>query len=292
MARAIAKAGWPLHVWARHPDSLTVLADIPHTMHQSVGDLGRACDIVGLCLTDDSDVGEILEDRGLLTSLPPRGIVVNHGTGDPQAAATLAQRVCEQGHELLDAPVSGGRPAAERHTLTTFVGGDPGTAQRCRPVFEAFSSTIAYMGRPAAGNSPSFSTMHRYSRTSETPRTSSPSASPPVSTLATSSTPSRPEAARASRCRSSSVRSRLRWKSTYPSCGTKISATSPTRSAVATCPRRSSKLGPTKASKRFIPPSWRSAPRHRRQPHDCASEPDERFSVTSKGAAMGTPVPC
>ena len=151
MARAIAKAGWPLHVWARHPDSLTVLADIPHTMHQSVGDLGRACDIVGLCLTDDSDVGEILEDRGLLTSLPPRGIVVNHGTGDPQAAATLAQRVCEQGHELLDAPVSGGRPAAERHTLTTFVGGDPGTAQRCRPVFEAFSSTIAYMGPSGSG---------------------------------------------------------------------------------------------------------------------------------------------
>src|SRR5690242_5506667 len=82
MARAIAKAGWPRHIWARHPDSLTVLADIPHTMHQSVGDLGRACDIVGLCLTDDSDVSEILEDRGLLTTLPPRGIVVNHGTGD------------------------------------------------------------------------------------------------------------------------------------------------------------------------------------------------------------------
>jgi 3-hydroxyisobutyrate dehydrogenase-like beta-hydroxyacid dehydrogenase len=151
MAQAIAEAGWPLHVWARHLRSLAVLANTPYTTHDSVPDLGRACDIVGLCMTDDSDVREVLEDHGLLASLPANGIVVNHGTGDPQAAATLAQRVREQGHELLDAPVSGGRPAAERHTLATFVGGDAGTAQRSRPVFEAFSSSIAYMGPSGTG---------------------------------------------------------------------------------------------------------------------------------------------
>jgi 3-hydroxyisobutyrate dehydrogenase-like beta-hydroxyacid dehydrogenase len=151
MARAIAEAGWPLHVWARHPGSLAVLADAPHTTHDSVPDLGHACDMVGLCLTDDSDVREILEDLGLLPSLRPSGIIVNHGTGDPQTAATLAQHVREQGHELLDAPVSGGRPAADRHTLTTFVGGDARTAQRSRPVFEAFSTTIAYMGPSGTG---------------------------------------------------------------------------------------------------------------------------------------------
>jgi 3-hydroxyisobutyrate dehydrogenase-like beta-hydroxyacid dehydrogenase len=151
MAQAIAEAGWPLHVWARHPHSLAILADTPHTTHETVPDLGRACDIVGLCMTDDSDLLEILEDHGLLASLPASGIVVNHGTGDPQAAATLAQRVREQGHELLDAPVSGGRPAAEQHTLTTFVGGDVDTAARSRPVFDAFSSTIAYMGPSGTG---------------------------------------------------------------------------------------------------------------------------------------------
>jgi 3-hydroxyisobutyrate dehydrogenase-like beta-hydroxyacid dehydrogenase len=122
----------------------------PHDARQR-GDLGRACDIVGLCMTDDSDVREILEDQGLLASLPPHGIVVNHGTGDPQVAAALAGRVREQRHELLDAPVSGGRPAAERHALTTFVGGDAGTAQRSRPVFEAFSTAIAYMGPSGTG---------------------------------------------------------------------------------------------------------------------------------------------
>jgi 3-hydroxyisobutyrate dehydrogenase-like beta-hydroxyacid dehydrogenase len=151
IARAIAEAGWPLHVWARHPRSLTALEKTPHTVHQSVADLGRACDVVGLCLTDDSDVSDILEDSGLLTSLPAHGIIVNHGTGDPQTAATLARRVLDQDRELLDAPVSGGNAAAERHALTTFVGGDAAATDRCRPVFEAFSSTVAYMGPSGTG---------------------------------------------------------------------------------------------------------------------------------------------
>jgi hypothetical protein len=78
-----------------YPRSLGVLADTPFTTHETEADLGRACDVVGLCLTDDSDVRGILEDGGLLTSLPARGIIVNHGTGDPQTAATLAQRCLE-----------------------------------------------------------------------------------------------------------------------------------------------------------------------------------------------------
>jgi len=151
MARAIAEAGWSLQVWARHPRSLTALANVPYTAHDSVTELGQASDMVGLCMTDDADVREILDERGLVSSLRPRGIIVNHGTGDPRAAVALAQDAREHGHDLLDAPVSGGRQAAETHTLTTFVGGDAETARRCHAVFAAFSETIAYMGPSGTG---------------------------------------------------------------------------------------------------------------------------------------------
>jgi 3-hydroxyisobutyrate dehydrogenase-like beta-hydroxyacid dehydrogenase len=106
---------------------------------------------VGLCLTDDADVGELLDDRGLLGALPAGGIVVNHGTGDPAVAVKLTDHVAANGRAILDAPVSGGRPAAERKALTTFVGGDAQAAERCRPVFDAFSTTVAYMGPAGAG---------------------------------------------------------------------------------------------------------------------------------------------
>ena len=52
---------------------------------------------------------------------------------------------------MLDGPVSGGRAAAERHTLTTMLGGSRAVADRCRPVFESFSTLIAHLGGPGSG---------------------------------------------------------------------------------------------------------------------------------------------
>ena len=151
MAIAIAKAGWLLRVWARHERSYEALGDVSYERCESVEELGRRSDVVGLCLTDDADVWQLLDDQRLLSALPPGGIVVNHGTGDPQVAVDLAHHGDANGHAIIDAPVSGGRPAAERKALTTFVGGEAQAADTCRPVFEAFSTTVAYMGQAGAG---------------------------------------------------------------------------------------------------------------------------------------------
>ena len=151
MARAIGEAGFALHVWARRPASLEVLADVPHVAHASVVELGEVCDMVSLVLTDDQDIWDILDKQGLLKALKPGAIVVNHGTGDPAENARLAAYLGERGHPFLDAPVSGGRPGAVARTLTTIVGGDEAALERCRPVFATFSRKIAYMGPTGAG---------------------------------------------------------------------------------------------------------------------------------------------
>jgi len=151
MAIAIAEAGWPLRLWARHERSYEALGDVSYERCESVEELGRRSDVVGLCLTDDADVWQLLDDQRLLSALPPGGIVVNHGTGDPKVAVELAHHGDANGHAIVDAPVSGGRPAAERKALTTFVGGEAQAADTCRPVFEAFSTTVAYMGQAGAG---------------------------------------------------------------------------------------------------------------------------------------------
>ncbi|MGY3087837.1 3-hydroxyisobutyrate dehydrogenase-like beta-hydroxyacid dehydrogenase [Hymenobacter sp. UYAg731] len=151
MARAIGEAGFALHVWARRPASLDVLADVPHVAHASVPELAGACDLVALVLTDDKDIWDILDRQGLLKALKPGAIVVNHGTGDPSENARLAAYLSEAGNPFLDAPVSGGRPGAVARTLTTIVGGDAAALARCRPVFATFSQKIAYMGPAGAG---------------------------------------------------------------------------------------------------------------------------------------------
>jgi 3-hydroxyisobutyrate dehydrogenase-like beta-hydroxyacid dehydrogenase len=56
MATAIADAGYPLHVWARRPDSLDALGNVAHVRHDDSTDLAASCDIVALCVSTDDDI--------------------------------------------------------------------------------------------------------------------------------------------------------------------------------------------------------------------------------------------
>jgi 3-hydroxyisobutyrate dehydrogenase-like beta-hydroxyacid dehydrogenase len=128
-----------------------MLVDLPHVPHASAAQLAAASDIIALCLRDDQDIWDILLDQGLTAALRPGAIVVNHGTGDPQENVRIGAHLRSHGHGYLDAPVSGGRPGAMARTLTTIVGGDTATFERCRPVFETFSTKIAHMGGVGSG---------------------------------------------------------------------------------------------------------------------------------------------
>lgn len=149
MATAIAEAGFPLHVWGRRPASLDGLGQVPHQRHDTIGELAAACDIVCLCVRTDDDVLE-LADR-LLEGLRPGTVVVNHGTGLPGNAVRLTELCAKGDVEVLDAPVSGGRPAAEERRLTTMVGGPQSALDRCTPVFQSFSRHVVHLGEAGTG---------------------------------------------------------------------------------------------------------------------------------------------
>lgn len=150
MAVAIAEAGYELHVWGRTPDSLKALGDVAHIAHGKTRELGAACDIVGLCVNTDGDVMGLLSS-GLLDGLRRGSVVVNHGTGTPKNARQLTELCAAGGVDVLDAPVSGGRPAGEARTLTTLVGGPQAVVERCEPVFKSFSSHVVHLGKTGSG---------------------------------------------------------------------------------------------------------------------------------------------
>lgn len=149
MATAIAEAGFPLHAWARRPASLDGLGQVPHQRRDTVGELAAACDIVCLCVRTDDDVLELADQ--LLEGLRPGAIVVNHGTGLPGNAVRLAELCAKGDVEVLDAPVSGGRPGAEERRLTTMVGGPQAAVDRCAPVLQSFSRHVVHLGEAGAG---------------------------------------------------------------------------------------------------------------------------------------------
>jgi 3-hydroxyisobutyrate dehydrogenase-like beta-hydroxyacid dehydrogenase len=151
MAQAIGDNGFGLHVWARRPQSLDVLAQTRHTVHDSPASLAAAVDILALCLRDDRDIWEVLGTPGVEDALRPGLIVVNHGTGDPGGNREIAEHLAGKGAVYLDAPVSGGGAGARARALTTMVGGDREAYEKCEPVFATFSRTVAYMGPSGSG---------------------------------------------------------------------------------------------------------------------------------------------
>jgi 3-hydroxyisobutyrate dehydrogenase-like beta-hydroxyacid dehydrogenase len=83
--------------------------------------------------------------------LAPGGIVAIHSTVHPDTCREVAELAERQGVSVIDAPVSGGAPAAEQGTLLVMVGGDDEVVDRCRPVFATYAEPIVHLGALGSG---------------------------------------------------------------------------------------------------------------------------------------------
>lgn len=122
-------------------------------MYESPAALGTGCDIVGLCVTGDEDVRDVVlrDGDGLLSGMRAGSVIAIHSTISPATAADVAHAATRTGVHVLDAPVSGGPGGARAGTMTVMVGGDADVLAMARPVFESFASTIVHLGPIGSG---------------------------------------------------------------------------------------------------------------------------------------------
>src|SRR3954469_8210797 len=152
MARRIVGSGYDVNLWARRPATLAPFADTSAKTAQSPAELAAASDLVCLCVVGDDDVREVLGgDTGVLAGLAPGGIVAIHSTVHPDTCREIAEAAAKQGVSVIDAPVSGGPPAAEEGTLMVMVGGDEAAVEKSRPVFATYSDAIVHLGALGSG---------------------------------------------------------------------------------------------------------------------------------------------
>ena len=149
MAMRIAAAGMPLTVWARRADALEPFVAKGATAAASVAQLGAACDHVGICVVTDADVFAICD--ALIPAMKPGSRIAIHSTILPESCIALAARCAERGILFIDAPVSGGSPAADAGTLTVMCGASAQAFAAARPVFETFGQLIVLLGEPGCG---------------------------------------------------------------------------------------------------------------------------------------------
>jgi 3-hydroxyisobutyrate dehydrogenase-like beta-hydroxyacid dehydrogenase len=109
-------------------------------------------ELVCLCVGNDDDVRSVaLGPDGVLTSLTPGGVVVDHTTASAELARELGEHLLRRELRFLDAPVSGGQAGAINGALTIMVGGDPRTFSRVEPVLAAYARCVRLLGPVGSG---------------------------------------------------------------------------------------------------------------------------------------------
>ncbi|MER7687196.1 NAD(P)-dependent oxidoreductase [Streptomyces sp. NPDC097610] len=152
MARRIAESGIPTTLWARRAEALAEFRDTGAATAASPADLAAAVDLVCVCVLDDAAVEQVVTGPGgVLWHLAEGSVIAVHSTVRPDTVERLADRAAERGIAVVDAPVSGGGPAAEQGRLLVMLGGDTKVVERCRPVFATYGEPVVHLGPVGAG---------------------------------------------------------------------------------------------------------------------------------------------
>lgn len=141
--------------WNRTPDKLGPLIDAGARAVARPADLVRDADFVLTCLTDGAAVEAVVfGDHGIASAGLSASLLIDMSTVEPAHSARMAERLraeCAMG--WLDAPISGGAPAAREGRMAVMVGGEEADFDRARPVWDALAARCTLMGPSGAGQS-------------------------------------------------------------------------------------------------------------------------------------------
>lgn len=128
------------------------LAGLGARVLATAADVARAADVVITMLPADRELKEtVFGEQGVLQGLSRGKVLIDMTTATSLSMQEVAQAVAGAGAEVLDAPVSGGTPAAAQGTLTIMVGGDAALLERCRPLLETMGRQIVHVGPVGQG---------------------------------------------------------------------------------------------------------------------------------------------
>lgn len=115
-------------------------------------EVARAARLVSVTVVDDAQVREVVDGPdGLLRTAAPGTVIAVHSTISDSTAVELAATCADRGVHLVDAPVSGGAPGAEKGELAVMVGGPREVYEACKPVFALWAAMPVHAGEVGAG---------------------------------------------------------------------------------------------------------------------------------------------
>jgi 3-hydroxyisobutyrate dehydrogenase-like beta-hydroxyacid dehydrogenase len=105
-----------------------------------------------ICVGRDEDVRDVIcGNDGLLESLNPGTIIIDHTTTSATLAKEMNQVLQEKGCYFLDAPISGGQAGAEAGKLSVMVGGSKESFMAVKNIIDSYSKFSKHMGISGSG---------------------------------------------------------------------------------------------------------------------------------------------
>jgi 3-hydroxyisobutyrate dehydrogenase-like beta-hydroxyacid dehydrogenase len=154
MSRALAADGHDLVLWNRsRPAADALAATLPRAVVvDTPQEVAARAPVVVSMLADGAAVDAVYGGAGgLLAGATAGTILVDASTVPPATLRGHLPAARAAGVALLDAPVSGSVPLAERGELSIMVGGDADDVARARPVLDSLATTVTHIGPLGAG---------------------------------------------------------------------------------------------------------------------------------------------
>jgi 3-hydroxyisobutyrate dehydrogenase-like beta-hydroxyacid dehydrogenase len=149
-AMNLAKAGYELTVFNRTREKAEQwVKENGGTVADSPQQVAESSDVVITMVVDGAQVTDMVEQA--LPGARAHTLFIDMSTIAPGTARALDERLRQQGHAFVDAPVTGSSPKARTGTLTIMCGGAPEDLERARPLFEIMGEKIVVCGEAGQG---------------------------------------------------------------------------------------------------------------------------------------------
>ena len=151
--RRLIDCGFTPVLWNRDKAKLKVLLAAGATEARSPAELAGNSSFVITCVSDGAALENVVfGEDGVAKSGSAGKVLVDMSTCAAAHTRDMAARLAAQcGMAWLDAPISGGAPAAREGRMAIMVGGQPDIFERARPLWDALAVRATLMGPNGAG---------------------------------------------------------------------------------------------------------------------------------------------
>jgi len=152
-AKNILEKGYPLTVLGnRNRQPVEDLVRRGAAEARDPAALAEASDVVITCVPSNVEMeAAFTGPRGLIAGARAGMIFVDATTNDPVVTRKIGAELKAIGCDLVDAALGRTPKQAEEGKLSTYVGGDPATIEKVRPILETYADTIVICGGLGAG---------------------------------------------------------------------------------------------------------------------------------------------